>query len=201
MEDGADISATRAFIETFADESGHRRAVDRPLLSVLLHAECEPRVATDSPARPSTGVPGGPDVQLWSMLAAPAPWRPPAWLRSSGPLASDRIGDAIEVWTETELACLHAMWSLARRERDPALRERCLDAAAWMLANIQPDNGTNHPWAIHVFAWMWAMRNDSDARLYAESMLHTCMVSLGRPDRFSACVLWHGAAELEAPVD
>jgi hypothetical protein len=36
----------------------------------------------------------------------------------------------------------------------------------------------------------------TDARLYAETMLHNTIVHQGRPDRFSALILWDAADAL-----
>ncbi|MCK6477626.1 MAG: hypothetical protein L6Q35_12440 [Phycisphaerales bacterium] len=193
LDRSASADEIARFIEGFRDELGHRRPVDGALLRVLLGVKpvLVPRERAPGAGRRS------PDCELWSVLADGTPWTPPEWLRARGPLASDGMEGAIEVWTETELSCVHALWSIGRRERDTGLRTRCIEAAAWMMDAMQPDNGTNHPWAIHVFAWRWAAECNDEARLYAESMLHNCMISLGRPDRFSACVLWHAAAELE----
>lgn len=184
----------KAFIEGFADEARHRRLVDRPLLSMMLGMDAPGTAGDLSSANRA-------DVELWWMLAGRAAWIRPAWLRGRGALTSEGIEAPIEAWTQTELGALHALWSLARRERSDELRARCVDAAGWFMAEVQPDNATNHPWAVHVFAWLWAQRGDHDARMYAEALLHNCMVMLGRPDRFSACVLWHAAGELEKGED
>ena len=118
-----------------------------------------------------------------------------------GSLISQRDGAVpIEVWTETELACLHALSWLANERDDHTLRERLDAALAWHLDHLQPDNATNHPWAVHVF--VAASLNDSSsaggsAMLYAETLLHNCRVSLGRPDAFSAELLLDAADALD----
>lgn len=192
VEAGAGEAEKRAFIDGFVDEAGHRRGVDRWLLRWMLGVRED--AGGEVRGDPSGGQSA--DVALWRVLGSGSAWAAPAWLRATGPLASDGIGDAIEVWTETELSCLHALWSIARREGNVLLRARCVDAARWMMANVQPDNGTNHPWGIQVFAWMWAEEGDEDARMYAETMLHNCMVMQGRADRFGGCILWEGARGL-----
>lgn len=98
---------------------------------------------------------------------------------------------AIETTTETELSALHALSHHARRDPSGRLAERCLDAARWHVDELQPDNGTNHPWAVHVFLAL--AEDDSTARLHAESLVHNALVSSGRPDRFSACLLLDSA--------
>ncbi|MBZ0171155.1 MAG: hypothetical protein K8E66_02125, partial [Phycisphaerales bacterium] len=59
---------------------------------------------------------------------------------------------------------------------------------------------TNHPWAVHVFLRLSLAESDraaSDAaRLHAETLLHNALVSSGRPDRFSACLLLDAARAL-----
>jgi hypothetical protein len=112
-------------------------------------------------------------------------------------LAPELHEKPIEVWTEIELSALHALWTW---RRDEPVRQRCLSAAAWLLENVQPDNATQHPWAVHVFAVLgvdetFAARAEADQ--YAQTLLHACMVRTGRADRFSALVLEHAARELE----
>ncbi len=179
----------RYFIDAFTDDRGDRRAVDRPILAWLLgiHPGPTPADATDA------------DLRLWWALhdgatiddaIAPAP----------GPLLGQdafRTG-AVETTTETELAALHALWH--HGERDPGRRDRCLDAARWHVEMLQPDNATNHPWAVHVFVNLALAEPDADAsaraRLHAETLLHNALVSTGRPDRFSACLLLDAARVL-----
>lgn len=174
-----------SFIEGFRDEAGHARGVDRWLLGWMLSVV------------PRMGDERGEDVELWRLLARREAWARPRWLREKGPLTSDGIGPAIEVWTETELSCLHALWWIGQRDGDAWLRDRALDAARWMVGNVQPDNGTNHPWAIHVFASLEAIDGSAEAGLYAQTQLHNCMVQQGKPDRLSACILWDAANCLE----
>lgn len=66
-------------------------------------------------------------------------------------------------------------------------------AAAAYMEQIQPDNATNHPWAIHVFLVHALRTGTDDGRMYAETMLHNCMVGSGRPDRLSAVILLDAA--------
>ncbi len=94
----------------------------------------------------------------------------------------------IEAWTERELAALHAAWHVAEARRDRALGERLRRAASWHAANTQPDNATNHPWAIHVFVSL-ALEGDADAELLAQTLLHNCHVTLGHPDLRSGFIL------------
>jgi hypothetical protein len=135
----------------------------------------------------------GPELRLWG-CAADGGELP--MLTQSGPL-TDASLVYLETGTEAELCSLHALWNLARQRHDEALTARAIDAADWLIENIQPDNGTNHPWGLHVFAWLAVTRGSAESRMYAESLLHNALVAGGgRPDRFSACVLWDGANRL-----
>lgn len=118
-----------------------------------------------------------------------------------GPLDPGFMHAGIETWTQTELAAVHALFRLGLDRCEPRLIARALDAAAWHVAELQPDNATNHPWAAHVFVALAVRRGEGggaeEALLHAQTLLHNCQVYLGRPDRFSACVLWEAAAQLE----
>lgn len=170
------------FVRTFADEAGHRRPVDRPFLSHL--------VGVDPGDRPRSA---GLDSDLWWALhgsdSGARPLPPP------GPLV-DASTLVLETWTEAELSSLHALSWLARRGHAWAAA-RIDPAVEWMLAHLQPDNATNHPWAIHVFVDHAERRRAHESRLYAETLLHNCTVATGKPDRFSACILADAAAWLE----
>ena len=179
----------------FADEAGHRRPVDRPFLA------WRRREAAPTPIEPGRHA----DVDLWTDVAADAGADAAlATLARHGHdpdagsiLPPDDTG-AIEVWTETELACLHALTWLRRRSGDERLAALVRRAVDWHVRTLQPDNATNHPWAIHAFIGRAHESGDHGARLYAETLLSNCMVSLGRPDAFSAHVL-ADAADALAP--
>lgn len=165
-----------AFAERFTDEAGHRRVWDRFLLARVLRVPAAPRS----------------EAWLWSWHAAlglPAA-EPPA----SPPFFARPDAWTLEQETEKELSGLHGWtWLLRDGVRD-ARFEAAMD---WVLANIQPDNATNHPWAIHAFLRR-AARGDDFARLYAEAMLHCSIVHLGRPDRLSAFILLDAADHLHS---
>jgi hypothetical protein len=172
-----------SFIERFEDEHAHRRPVDRPFLSAMLGLD------------PGDLPPGQPlDVALWWRAAAQQ--RPADTLEANGPLCPWPPASGIEVWIERDLCALHALWRLAR-EGHPDLVARCLDAAEWHVANTQPDNATNHPWAIHVFMALGDRRGSAEAVLYATGLLHACQVAFGRPDRLSAAILLDASRELD----
>ncbi len=185
----------------FADEFGHRRPVDRPFIAWLTEADhptdtLGALVHADSP-----------DVALWAVLATvqpvPAPvlalhrrtdWRSNFDAGSLFPQRNESGPIAIEVWTEVELSSLHALAWLAGR--DPSLRPLVRDTARWHIENLQPDNATNHPWAVHVFAAIGVLDANPDASMYAQTLLHNCQVSQGRPDAFSALILRDSARAL-----
>jgi hypothetical protein len=180
-----DAAARERFAAGFGDERGHRRRVDRPLLARLLGVSAGPE-------------PTGPaDAALWWALVSGQPDRGVPSRARRGPLLPLAGTDAIEVWTESELAALHAVFDAAVDGGDAPLLARSFDAARWHVANVQPDNATNHPWAVHVFAALGARDGDTGAELHAQTLLHNCQVQTGRPDRFSALVLLDAAQTLE----
>jgi len=108
---------------------------------------------------------------------------------ADGPLFPQAQGEAIEVWTERELAGIHALDRLASERNIPAWGARGRRAALWHIEHTQPDNATNRPWALHVFLRLAREANNPDAGLYAETLLHNALVASGRPDPLSAQIL------------
>jgi hypothetical protein len=187
----------------FSDESGHRRAVDLPFLHWLGRDS-----RSDTTVLSSITGSQAPDVALWASLALGAgipdhilDFHRASALRSSFDQGSlfpqrDRTGPiALEVWTEVELSSLHAIAWMA--DRDPGLRSLVRTTARWLVENLQPDNATNHPWAIHIFIALGMGESDSGAIPYAETLLHNCQVSQGHPDAFSSLILRDAADALE----
>ncbi|MFM9959157.1 MAG: hypothetical protein ACKVZJ_13925 [Phycisphaerales bacterium] len=195
----------------FTDDSGNTREIDGQLIA--WHRGVRP--APPPPPPPDASA----DVALWHALACGADaarvdevlargreGTRTAWGGDAGALLP-QVGTAIEVWTETELAALHALWWLARHHDRDDWRGLIDGAVTWHLENSQPDNATAHPWALHLFALRGVGRGlgrgeagpdgDPGARLYAETMLHNCQVSLGRPDRLSALILADAARAME----
>ena len=171
-----------AFVGRFRDGAGSRRAVDGPFLSAWLG------VAPDEPSRGACAL----DVRLWQAAAAGAPDGPRiVTLSIEGPLQAQRSDEALEIWTETELCALHALWRLGAR--DDTLRHRAGACALWHLANTQPDNATNRPWSAHVFAILGTGADMPEARLYAQTLVHNAMVGTGQLDPLSAIILLDGA--------
>jgi hypothetical protein len=160
-------------------------------------------IAGEPPATPATR----PDCDelLWRCVADPAVsgWRDEAnpSLGREALFPDLRTRTTIEVRTERELAGLHALLWLALRERDAPALTRLLDAADWHLEHTQPDNATNRAWAAHVFLLLASKRNLPDARLYAETLVHNCMVTTGAPEPLSALILRDAAAALDRWLD
>lgn len=176
----------KEFVEGFADERGHRRAVDRYLLEYMLGGATSRAIEVAEPTSVARMARHSPEIELWAALAQ---GRAPAWRPAQGGSLIFRHDDpAIEIATEAELCALHAVGHLVRRgDAGWATRERMEEAAAWSMAHLQPDNATNHPWAVGVFAELGV--RDAEAALYAETLVSNCLALTGKPDRFSACVL------------
>lgn len=155
--------------------------------------------ADDPNSNPHKGI----DESLWLATTDPTihPDEITGWLDPDGPLRKQPESQAIELWTERELGALHALWRLAQIREYAPWRQRALDAARWHLTNTQPDNATNHPWAIPVFLDLWSADPESDeslsARLYAETLLHNCQTMNAKPDPLSALILLDAANGLE----
>lgn len=196
------------WIATFRDSLGNRRPCDQPMLTALLRRSNAPAssLADIARARAAELAPRNPDAALWWLLHA-SPTNPRELLAAAediaGPLFPRLHNQAIEMWTEAELSGLHALSWHARR--DPSLAARCDSAARWLIAELQPDNATNRPWAIHVFAEL-SLREDIDgalraeASMYAQTLLHNCQVGgqvSGTLDRFTACILLDAADALD----
>lgn len=184
-------------VAAFCDEAGNRRRVDRALL-------CWRHGVSPGPT------PGGvqDDEALWwalhdgtidvDGLLAPEANLSVRGVEMMPPLLA-RAAGTIEVFTESQLSAMHALWHLASVRRRPDYRERCLRVAEWFIEHIQPDNATNHAWAIHVFVVLGATRGGElggSAVAYGATLLHNCRVQLGVPDRFSRELIGDAAAAL-----
>ena len=83
------------------------------------------------------------------------------------------INDNPEPWWQQEMMILHALHSFALRQKDFALIKKTLEAAAFHLAEIQPDHATNEPWAVHAYA------SHVDGNVTAETLLHAAYMNGG----------------------
>ncbi len=176
-------------IDGFSDERGHRRVVDRYLLAWRGRAEA---VVTEPPP------PENSEARLWAALThdtLSAHDTLPVRTQPHAPLFEQPGDVVIEVWTETELASLHALWWHA--QSDGGLDQLVRDVGAWHVERMQPDNATNHPWGLHVFLLLHLEHGAEGADLYAQTLLHNCMVSQGKPDRLSAHILADSADAIE----
>jgi hypothetical protein len=142
--------------------------------------------------RDPTAVRGDPrslDEMLWLGRATGRPVRPPP--TSDGPLTGVPDDAPLEVWTETELAALHAAWWM------PAWRPAAEKAARWLIREIQPDNATNLPWAVHVFVELSIRFKSLEADLYAQTLLHNAMAGRARADALASLILLDAASYLD----
>jgi hypothetical protein len=188
--DEADASRLdREALSRFRDDRGHHRAVDLPFLAHRAGHVLEQRPGPTPPAY---------DVGLWWALHDPsidvdALIGEP----TEGGLFPQGVFQTIEVWTESDLSGIHALWRLAeQRDRDD-WRRRIEAVADWHIRLIQPDNGTNHPWATHVFLLRSEHDGGRESMMHAETLVSNTMVTFGRPDTFSRHILGDCADALE----
>jgi len=137
------------------------------------------------------------DAALWWALIDERSGPVARWIdvNADGPLFEQGLYGTIEVWTETELCALHALWHHARREAaGGVLAHRIGRTVAWHVENTQPDNATNHPWAAPVFL----RHGTPESQHFAETLLSNCMVLNGRPDALSAWILLDAADALDS---
>ncbi|MCA9288202.1 MAG: hypothetical protein KDA05_06445 [Phycisphaerales bacterium] len=153
--------------DAFRDDLGHRRPEDGAFLRAHL--------GLPPPPTPTAT----PESRLWALAGTPDAAAPPDPLigpaNAEGPLLLGHETRAIEVATDAELCAIHALWAIG--ERTPAWRDRALAAARWCVDELQPDNATNEPWAIHVFLMIDSLEGDAAAGLYAQTLLHNAMVA------------------------
>jgi len=185
-----------------SDELGHRRPADVPLLAWRARRMGLPALN----ARPGVSA-EAPEVKLWRSLAeAGAIDAQHASTRGIAPFLDPSLAGSmggVEVWTESELASLHALsWGAIVSHDAPRLRS-VLDHARWHIEHTQPDTATNRPWSIHLFLVLGQLDADSahESRLYAQTLAHNCRVALGRPDVISAQILFDAADAIGAALD
>jgi len=173
----------QAAADGFSDESGVRRLIDTAVLARVYNLAPGPMPAGATP-----------DLQWWWALADGSAHPEP---EPTGALTRRRDDQGIELWTEIELGALHAAWSLAIDREDESLLVRCMEACRWHIAELQPDNATNHAWAIHAFVIYADVYECPEADLHAQTILHACLMTSGKPDRFSALLMLEAADALE----
>jgi hypothetical protein len=176
--------ACAALIASFADARGHRRAVDTWILRrVLGHRGGESPVDVTA------------DIALFAALVTGAADPLALVDDGNGALVPFDGEMAIERWTEIELGALHALGVIAADY--PSVRERVRSAAAWHVAELQPDNGTNHAWALHVFLEL-GIAGDAGAMMHAGTLIQNAVVGGGGgvPDAFSGLLMIDAAMVL-----
>jgi hypothetical protein len=181
VDAGAGPAERHAFVDGFSDELGNRARVATPFLSAVMGIE---------PAAPRPDRLDLDDRLWWAVHEGDSPVSDLG--SGCGPLDPALAEIAIESRTETELSAMHALFRLGLDRGEPGMVGRALDAARWQVAELQPDNGTNHPWGIHVFVVLAAQEDDPG--LSGAALMHA---QLGRPDLLSACILWDAAVTLE----
>lgn len=180
------------YIREFADGNGDRRSLDGPLLvrvSGRSHSAFV-RLDDDDVATALMRAAGRQDVGHAMELIRPGDGTAPL------PLVADEGIATLESETEKELASVHAVAALALTNAGAELRPRLASAVRWLMAEIQPDNATHRPWAVHAFVWAAATmqgRDASDAEMYVQTLVHNAVVAAstrsGAIDRFSLILL------------
>ncbi|MEM7756012.1 MAG: hypothetical protein AAF297_10295 [Planctomycetota bacterium] len=182
----ASAEARAALASSFSDERRNRRSVDGLILGRLLDVREPDRGARDGDV--------GFDARLFASLVDGDERVPRSCVESSGPMVPFDPDVGIERWTQTELGALHAMGVWASRGVGAG---RVMDAARWHVEELQPDNATNHAWALHVFVEL-GLSGEGDGLLHAQTLMHNAMVAGGgAPDVFSSVLLLDAALVLE----
>ena len=185
---GESDSIKRGYIESFRDEYGSTRATDGALLSRVLGAGYVAQAGVEDADL---------DVRLWEAVhLGGMDWA--GLISEEGGLVE---GDyAIEHRTLIELCSLHALWHLGL----DSMRARIDELVDWHTQELQPDNGINRPWGVHVFVVRSVEAVDErqrlDAMLHAQTLVNNCCITLGKPDVLSAVILRDSADALRALV-
>jgi hypothetical protein len=181
------------YIADFADGMGDRRPFDAPLLARLLRAS--PRYFQSSPDDDASTALMKAVGRLDTHAVQGLIRQPDTTIPM--PLVAEASIAALEAQTEQELAAVHALASMALHgSHHTALRARLLGAARWLIDEIQPDNATHRPWAVHAFVYAAATLDATqsvDAEMYAQTLVHNAVVAAsstsGEIDRFSLILL------------
>ncbi|TVQ54449.1 MAG: hypothetical protein EA377_05435 [Phycisphaerales bacterium] len=155
-----------------------------------------------APVPPDAAPPGSsPEVALWWAVAGASVDVDAAIAEpTEGSLLPQGLYRAIEVWTESDLCALHALWILAQREGRADWIERVDRVRQWHLEYTQPDNATNRAWALHVFLLGSPPFElcEPESRHYAETLLHNTIAMDGRPTPLNAWILLDAARWIES---
>ncbi len=190
VKKGRDEAEARLLINDFRDEMGHRRHTDAFVLA------WRAGISSDKGAGEARAL----DEKVWQALCIEdydiegQGGIQGIDVEGIGSLTDrDSVG-SVEVWTEVELSALHGLWNLGAS--NGAMRKRCLEAGRWLIKNLQPDNATAHPWAVHVFVILALLEQNAEAEHYAQTLVSNSLVQMGIPDRLSAHVLRDAAEQL-----
>ena len=156
-------------------------------------AESAFRAALGLPSSPARAFAGGPEVRYWRLRAGLPDEALPTH-STEGPLLPSGLYHAVEAWVDSELSALHALWWVGRR--CPDILARVNEAKGWHLLHTQPDNATNRPWAIHVFA----LDPHPESQLYAQTLLHNALAASMRPGALAALLMLDAADAIESAM-
>ena len=178
------------FAQGFTDEYGNRARTTTPLLAHMLDVQLA------NQARPQSDL----DERLWWSICSNEDFD--SNTLGPGPSLTNQSDDmAIEHWTQVELCALHALWTLNLQNPSAETRKKITHAGIWMMNEFQPDNAINRPWGIGVFIYLSLSLESSiersTASMYAQTLLHNCSITLGKPDILSACILLDAARSLK----
>lgn len=180
------------------NESGDFRSFrDRAGQSHPAHDLLLTRLFGETPPRPDPAT-SSPDALLWSALFNPPAIDAAGIDARPGPLWPDLVREGIESWTLIELRGLHALWWLGAEQRSRSIKQRALAAASWHVAELQPDNATNRPWAMHVFLLLADQTGSPEAEHFAQTLLHNALITGGgTPEWISAAILLDASRALQ----
>lgn len=167
------------------------RLAPRDFSSALPHRAVMARALGVDPGPPPRGA--STCTAWWWALHARGQ-RPPV-PPGDGPLLPHLRAEGIETWTQAELSTLHALWVAS--EPGDAGRARCLLAAAWLLREVQPDNATLLPWAVHVFVLgARAGLPGAEALHYADTLVHNVIAGGSLSSPLAGAILLDAARAL-----
>lgn len=181
-EAGAPAAVRAAELDRLAPRGLSATRTDRAVIARALRVDPGP-----APPDASTGA-----AWWW----AQHPLVPPLPL-GDGPLLPHLRAEGIETWTQAELSTLHALWVAS--EPGDAGRARCLLAAAWLIREVQPDNATLLPWAVHVFVLgAHAGLPSAEALHYADTLVHNVIAGGSLSSPLAGAILLDAARALGA---
>jgi hypothetical protein len=177
------LTHTQNSLQDFRDASGQRHPSHPPFLARLLG------VAVPTPNKDWNSS-RHPDARLWWGVLDISFLTDDCFANTGGPLWPELVREGVEAWTLVELRGLHALWWIGTLHQMPHLCARALDAASWHIEEMQPDNATNRPWAVHVFLQHAARCGGSEGEMFAQTLLHNALITGGgKAETISAAIL------------